>query len=330
MASERRTPTRGRHSVARATAWVLLAVASLATILYGLKVIAGVTVPGLYVRVLPELSDGVKVGLLWLPTGGLVIALLRRKAAGSRAPVPEAEAFAPPAGEDGGPIVVARSLTKVYDTGAIRVPALQGIDLAIEKGEMVAIMGPSGCGKTTLLNVLSGIDDASSGEVLIGSRSLGRMTDNEKTDFRANRIGFVFQSYNLLPVLSAVENVELPLLVLGRNPMDARERALRSLEAVGLTGEADKRPMEMSGGQQQRVAIARALVNDPDIVFADEPTGNLDSDTSADVVALLRRLNREMGRTFLIVTHDPEVSRATERIVHMRNGRIERELRTGG
>ncbi len=218
----------------------------------------------------------------------------------------------------------------MYDTGAIRVSALQGIDLAIEKGEMVAIVGPSGCGKTTLLNVLSGIDDATSGEVRIGNRSLGEMSDNEKTDFRANRIGFVFQSYNLLPVLSAVENVEMPLLVLGRNSAAARERALRALEAVGLTGEADKRPMEMSGGQQQRVAIARALVNDPDIVFADEPTGNLDSDTSADVVALLRRLNQDLGRTFLIVTHDPEVSRATGRIVHMRNGRIERELRMGG
>ena len=227
---------------------------------------------------------------------------------------------------DGG-IVVARQVTKVYDTGAIQVPALRGVDLSVQTGEMVAIMGPSGCGKTTLLNVLSGIDEPTSGEVYIAGRPLGLMSDNDKTDFRAQRIGFVFQSYNLLPVLTAVENVELPLLVLGRDSKESRRKALEALEAVGLGDQATKRPMEMSGGQQQRAAIARSLVNDPDIVFADEPTGNLDSETTAEVVGLIRQLNRDRRQTFVTVTHDPEVSRQCRRIVKMRNGRIERELR---
>ncbi len=224
-------------------------------------------------------------------------------------------------------IVVARNLVKVYDSGEVAVRALQGVSLDIRRGEMLAVMGPSGCGKTTLLNCLSGIDEYTSGEVWIGGRRLSKLSDNEKTDFRAEKVGFVFQSYNLLPVLNAVENVELPLLVLGRDPKESRKRALDSLEAVGLEDQVNKTPMEMSGGQQQRVAIARALVNDPEIVFADEPTGNLDSDTSGEVVGLLRRLNRELGHTFVIVTHDLGVSRATARIVQMRDGRIRRELR---
>ena len=231
-------------------------------------------------------------------------------------------------GPDGG-IVVARQLTKVYDTGAIQVPALRGVDLSVRRGEMVAVMGPSGCGKTTLLNLLSGIDDPTGGEVYIAGKPLGKMNDNEKTDFRAQRIGFVFQSYNLLPVLTAVENVELPLLVLGRDSKETRRRAIEALEAVGLGDQEGKLPMEMSGGQQQRAAIARSLVNDADIVFADEPTGNLDSETTAEVVALLRELNRTKKQTFLIVTHDSEVSRETERIIHMRSGRIERESQSG-
>ncbi len=226
---------------------------------------------------------------------------------------------------DGG-IVVARKLVKVYDTGAIQVPALRGVDLVVREGEMVAIVGPSGCGKTTLLNVLSGIDEMTSGEVYIAGQSLRDMSDNEKTDFRAQRMGFVFQSYNLLPVLTTAENVELPLLVLGRDWKESRRRAVAALEAVGLADQANKKPMEMSGGQQQRAAIARALASDPDIVFADEPTGNLDSETSAEVVELIRALNRERGQTFIIVTHDPEVSRQTQRVIRMRNGRIETEV----
>src|SRR2546427_7291873 len=207
---------------------------------------------------------------------------------------------------------------KVYNSGAVRVHALRGIDLEIRQGEMVAVMGPSGCGKTTLLNCLSGLDDLTEGEVFIEGVPLNKMSDRAKTKYRALRMGFVFQSYNLLPVLNAVENVELPLLVLGRDPKESRKRALEVLNAVGIGDQAEKMPMEMSGGQQQRVAIARALVNDPDIVFADEPTGNLDSETSAEVVGLIRRLNQEQGQTFVIATHDLRVSRETRRIVPSR------------
>src|SRR5881296_203782 len=231
---------------------------------------------------------------------------------------------------DKSPIVEAKGVWKVYQTGSLKVEALRGVDLSVRKGEMLAVMGPSGCGKTTLLNCLSSIDEYTSGEVWIGGRRLSKLGDNEKTDFRAEKVGFVFQSYNLLPVLNAVENVELPLLVLGRDPKESRKRALEVLNAVGIGDQAEKMPMEMSGGQQQRVAIARALVNDPDIVFADEPTGNLDSETSAEVVGLIRRLNQEQGQTFVIVTHDLRVSRETRRIVQMRDGTIRRQVRLRG
>ena len=233
---------------------------------------------------------------------------------------------APP---DGG-IVVARGVTKVYESGDITVPALRGVDLSVKKGEMVAIMGPSGCGKTTLLNVLSGIDDMSSGEVWIAGSPLSEMNDNAKTDFRAMKMGFIFQSYNLLPVLRAVENVELPLLVRGDDPKPARTKAAAALEAVGLAGKGPKKPAELSGGEQQRVAIARSLVNDPDIVFADEPTGNLDSETTADVIQLMKTLHREKGLTFVIVTHDGTVGNATERVVLMRNGMITKSFQPTG
>ena len=230
---------------------------------------------------------------------------------------------------DGG-IVVARGVTKVYETGDITVPALRGVDLSVRKGEMVAIMGPSGCGKTTLLNVLSGIDEMTAGEVWIAGRPLSEMSDNAKTDFRAMRMGFIFQSYNLLPVLRAGENVELPLLVRGDDPKPARAKALAALEAVGLGGMAMKKPAELSGGEQQRVAVARSLVNDPDIVFADEPTGNLDSETTAEVIELMKKLHREKGLTFVIVTHDGTVGNATERVVLMRNGAITKSFKPTG
>ncbi len=219
-------------------------------------------------------------------------------------------------------IVVARKLVKTYDTGEVEVHALRGLDLDIRKGEMVAIMGPSGCGKTTLLNCLSGIDEFSNGEVWIAGRRLSTMSDNEKTDFRAMKMGFIFQNYNLLPVLRTVENVELPLLVRGDDPKGARRKAIAALEAVGLEPETNKKPAELSGGQQQRVAIARALVNEPDIVFGDEPTGNLDSETTHEVIDLMRRLHREKGLTFVIVTHDGTVGNSTERVIMMRNGLI--------
>lgn len=215
-----------------------------------------------------------------------------------------------------------RDLTKVYVTGDIRVEALRGIDLEIEGGEMVAVMGPSGCGKTTLLNCLSGLDDITSGEISVEGTDIIAMSDDQKTSFRASRMGFIFQFYNLLPVLSATENVELPLLISGVRDAEARRRAEIMLDIVGLRARAAMRPASLSGGERQRVAIARALVNDPAIVFADEPTGDLDKRTADDVMNLLRRLNREQGQTFVIVTHDPEVGSRCDRIIHMRDGRV--------
>ena len=220
-------------------------------------------------------------------------------------------------------IIGAKDVRKVYQTGTLAVEALRGIDLAITRGEMVAIMGPSGCGKTTLLNTFSGLDDLTAGEVYIDGMPLHGMTDRERTRCRAGKMGFIFQAFNLLPVLNGVENVELPLLVAGVNPDDARKRAVQALTLVGLADQVDKRPAEMSGGQQQRVTIARALVNEPAIVWADEPTGNLDSETSREVMNLLCQLNMEHRQTFVIVTHDPDVAMRTNRLVRMHDGRIE-------
>ena len=224
-------------------------------------------------------------------------------------------------------IVIARRLVKTYDSGGVEVHALRGLNVDVRKGEMVAIMGPSGCGKTTLLNCLSGIDDFTSGEVWIAGQRLSTLNDNAKTDFRAMKMGFIFQNYNLLPVLRTVENVELPLLVRGVDPKPARQKAIAALAAVGLGEVPMKKPAELSGGQQQRVAIARALVNEPDIVFADEPTGNLDTETSREVVGLMKRLHEEKGLTFIIVTHDAAVGNQTQRVIMMRNGVILKSLR---
>ncbi len=224
-------------------------------------------------------------------------------------------------------IVIARRLVKTYDSGEVEVHALRGLDLDVRKGEMVAVMGPSGCGKTTLLNCVSGIDEFTSGEVWIAGQRLSTLSDNAKTDFRAMKMGFIFQNYNLLPVLKSVENVELPLLVRGDDPKGARRKATDALAAVALDTEAMKKPAELSGGQQQRVAIARALVNEPDIVFADEPTGNLDSETSRDVVELMKRLHAEKGLTFIVVTHDAAVGNQMQRVVLMRNGMILKSFR---
>ena len=220
------------------------------------------------------------------------------------------------------PIVVANQIHKTFRSGEIEVHALRGVDLTIGTGEMVAIMGPSGCGKTTLLNTLSGLDSFDGGEVTIEGTSLAKMNDRRRTDYRARRMGFVFQSFNLLPVISAVENVEMPLLVSGVRPARARKRALESLDSVGLADRASHRPMQLSGGQNQRVTIARALVNHPALVWADEPTGNLDVGSSTEVLALMQRLNKERGQTFVIVTHDPQVAALCERIVRMEDGEI--------
>jgi len=228
------------------------------------------------------------------------------------------------------PIIESRRLVKTYDTGKLRVEALRGIDLRVEKGEMVAIMGPSGCGKTTLLNCLSGLDDVTSGKVLVEGVDLTRLDDNSKTDYRARNMGFVFQFYNLLPVLSAVENVELPLLVSGIRPSEARVRAMDTLDMVGLRRWAEHRPAELSGGQRQRVTIARALVNEPKIVFADEPTGDLDTRTSDEVMDVICRLNQENEQTFILVTHNPEVGERAHRIIRMDSGLIKEDSSNGG
>ena len=229
-----------------------------------------------------------------------------------------------------GVIIQATGVRKTYDTGKVTVDALRGVDLGIERGEMVAVMGPSGCGKTTLLNVLSGLDDVTGGEVVVDGALIHEMSDKKRTRYRAEKMGFVFQSFNLLPVLSVVENVELPLLVSGVKSSQARTRAAETLELVGLSAERVKRPAELSGGQQQRVAIARALVNEPAIVWGDEPTGNLDSETSGDIMNLLCRLNKEKSQTFVLVTHDLAVGRRANRILRMADGEIVEELRPGG
>jgi ABC-type lipoprotein export system ATPase subunit len=230
-------------------------------------------------------------------------------------------------GRDGAPasdnlIIHATQVHKTYDTGSTRVLALRGVDFDVRKGEMVAVMGPSGCGKTTLLNCLSGLDTIDSGEIWLEGRDLGDMPDKERTDYRALRMGFVFQVYNLLPVLNAVENVELPLLVAGVRPKVAREKSLQALKTVGLEQWAHHRPAELSGGQRQRVTVARSLVNNPAIVWADEPTGALDSKTAAEIMDLMRELNANQQMTIVIVTHDPGVGAQCNRVVQMRDGLI--------
>ncbi len=222
------------------------------------------------------------------------------------------------------PIVVASDIHKTYDSGkGVVVHAIRGIDITVDRAEVVGVMGPSGCGKTTLLNCLSGLDDVDEGDVTIGGLSLRGMDDNSRTDYRAREMGFIFQLYNLLPVLSSVENVELPMLVGGVNSGEARRRAMASLDMVGLADWASHKPAELSGGQRQRVTIARALVNDPEIIWADEPTGDLDSETAQEVMDLILDLNRRNGQTFIIVTHAREIGDQCHRIVRMRDGRIE-------
>lgn len=219
-------------------------------------------------------------------------------------------------------MIQSQDVVKTYHTGNDEVTALKGVNFSVSRGEMVAVMGPSGCGKTTLLNCLSGLDDVTSGSIWLQGRDLAQMKDRERTNYRARRMGFIFQVYNLLPVLSAVENVELPLLVSGMRPNAAREKATAALERVGLTDWMHHRPAELSGGQRQRVTIARSLVNDPAIVWADEPTGALDSKTATDIMTLLRDLNRSAELTLVIVTHDPGVGALCNRIVRMTDGYI--------
>jgi putative ABC transport system ATP-binding protein len=219
-------------------------------------------------------------------------------------------------------VVEGRDVWKVYGSGETEVPALRGVNLSIRRGEMVAITGPSGCGKTTLLNCFSGLDEITRGTVTLEGVDVHAMTDNLRSDYRARRSGFVFQSYNLLPILNAVENVELPLLVAGVAPKEARRRSTAILNELGLGDRVDHRPSELSGGQQQRVSLARALVAQPAIVWADEPTGNLDDEGSRLVTGLLRSLNERYRQTFVVVTHDAEVAGRCDRVLRMSDGQF--------
>ena len=219
-------------------------------------------------------------------------------------------------------VLEARDLWKVYESGTNRVEALRKVSLTLETGEMVAVMGASGCGKTTLLNCLSGLDEISAGDVFIQGRSLSQISDSDLTSIRGTELGFIFQSFNLLPVLTAVENVELPLLMAGQSPKAARNDAMEALAAVGLEERAGHLPAELSGGQQQRVTIARSFVHNPAVIFADEATGNLDSKTSDEIIDLLLRLNKERKVTMMLVTHDSEIAERCSRILIMQDGRI--------
>ncbi|GAC1363541.1 MAG: ABC transporter ATP-binding protein [Ktedonobacteraceae bacterium] len=222
-------------------------------------------------------------------------------------------------------IIKARNVQKIYRSGQLRVAALVDINMEVAEGEMVAIMGPSGCGKTTLLNCLSGLDTIDEGDIFIHDNNLRDLSDGERTTYRAQHMGFIFQDFNLLPVLSAVENIELPMLISKVPSRKARRRALEMLDVVGLGERAWHRPAELSGGQRQRVTIARALTNNPTIVWADEPTGNLDSETALEIMDLLLRLNHEQRQTFVLVTHALEIGNMANRIIRMRDGRIVEE-----
>jgi putative ABC transport system ATP-binding protein len=225
------------------------------------------------------------------------------------------------------PVIEARGLTKIYQMGDMEVRALRGLDLDIFPGEMLSIMGPSGSGKSTLMNMLGCLDVPTSGIYKLDGIDVSRLDDNELAAIRSLKIGFVFQSFNLLARTSALANVELPLVYAGISGRERRLRAAESLELVGLGNRQDHKPNELSGGQQQRVAIARALINRPKLILADEPTGNLDTKTSEEIMHLFRRLNRERGMTIVFVTHDPETSAYCDRIVHVRDGKVERDER---
>jgi putative ABC transport system ATP-binding protein len=224
-------------------------------------------------------------------------------------------------------LLLAHQVRKVYRNGSVAVEALRALDLTVYPGELVAVMGPSGSGKTTLLNCLSGLDDIDGGRVEVDGRDLFAMSDAERTAHRARSMGFVFQAFNLIPVFSAVENVELPLLLVGTRADRARARAVEMLARVGLASRVGHRPAELSGGEQQRVTIARALVARPAIVWADEPTGNLDSAMAGAVMDLLCELNRDEGQTIVLVTHDAAIGQRAPRLVRMRDGELADDLR---
>ena len=223
-------------------------------------------------------------------------------------------------------ILEANDVSKHYQMGEVTVDALDGVDFVVEKGEFVAVMGPSGSGKSTLLHLLGGLDKTSDGEVSLGGRRLSVMSDKEVTLARRRNVGFVFQFYNLLPTLTAEENIALPLLIDGKKLKQYQSKIDELLELVGLTDRRKHKPDQLSGGEQQRVAIARAFVNDPDIVLADEPTGNLDSRAGEEIMKLLRRSCDELGQTIVVVTHDPKAASFADRIVFLKDGRIASEI----
>lgn len=220
-------------------------------------------------------------------------------------------------------VIVTEDVTKIYEADGVPVNALNGIDLTIQTGEFTALVGPSGSGKTTFLNIISGLDSPTEGSVWLAGKVLSEMSGNELSDFRRDNIGFVFQAYNLIPVLTVEENVEYIMLLAGVPKAERHDRVIAMLEAVGLEGVADRTPTQLSGGQQQRVAIARAMVSEPQIILADEPTANLDSKTGADLLEMMRRLNTETGMTFIFSTHDPMVMEGATRLITLRDGRID-------
>ena len=221
---------------------------------------------------------------------------------------------------DGGPLIHIRHLSKGYVRGGQAIPVLLDIELQVQRGEFVALMGPSGSGKSTLLNLIAGIDKPSAGTIAIGGVDIATLGEGALADWRAAHVGFIFQFYNLLPVLSAFDNVELPLLLTGLSARQRRERVAAVLGLVGLADRADHYPSELSGGQQQRVAIARALVTDPELIVADEPTGDLDRATGEEVLSLLDQLVHQLGKTIVMVTHDPKAAARAGRLVHLEKG----------
>jgi putative ABC transport system ATP-binding protein len=230
----------------------------------------------------------------------------------------------------GGAEIDLKDIHKVYRKGRIDIPVLNGLNLDVAAGEFVVLMGPSGSGKSTLLHLIGGLDLPTSGSVRVGGAELHRMSERDLTAWRSRHVGFIFQMYHLVPVLTAAQNIELPLLLFKMSARERRERVFTALSVVGLSDRMDHRPNQLSGGQEQRVAIARAIVTDPDVILADEPTGDLDATTSEEILNLVSLLNAEFGKTIVMVTHDPRAAAHGQRILHLDKGAFHREERTAG
>jgi putative ABC transport system ATP-binding protein len=222
--------------------------------------------------------------------------------------------------------IVLRGVTKEYRRDEFRIPVLVNLDLGVEEGEFLALMGPSGSGKTTLLNLIAGLDRPTEGEVIVQGQDIGAMSESQVTRWRADHVGFIFQLYNLIPVLTAFENVELPLLLTSLSKKKRRENVMTALRVVGLAGREDHYPRQLSGGQEQRVAIARAIVTDPYLIVADEPTGDLDRQSAGEILELMEQLNREFHKTIVMVTHDPLAAERAGRVLHLDKGKLVRDV----